>query len=1850
MPPKRQGNRNKKGPVSKGPDLKKEPECVSRASIQVDWAIPKAKRKNDFDRKYLDDYAQPLYEREPDELRLTQAGLPEAQIRTPIYQKDGKDMVAGDANQSSAALRGLYNEIKRLSAKEPDGLHDIAALTGQFEEGDENAAVILSRAKNQEIFILHTERRLQVTVNDQTAHVDFIRRAPSSAENQRLGHFIDVPLGTSITVNGITYINQGSSSPRPFFIGPLEDFAVIELLSQPLFFFRHEGSLKYKATTRKAAQHEMDRRDRNGDVASKNVVIRWLPIGPPEDTSQEVGNEAETTESMSEMFQNLANEQIQHEVEEVEAAEEVQEVEQVEGVKEEEDEYSDAFTDDGRPIENPSGYFKTRLNQHLEDKVASLIPRVITSVNHRQPGNAGFSFMHNSTIFRPGRILLTALTQQSGRHLLLVAQIRQPDQRIRVRVLYPLFWRSSWSHRNKIHQNLRRWILASESSEQMTEHLLMDTEWVPCAQAATQEASSTYTVLNAWALAMGLEPNPAFTPDRQGYEAFFIQAEGMFHLALENALTWKLLLSFLRCTGFAKPVVTTEVNDDEDADLPAKDRRFDLRKRPFDILIADQTKADETFPAKKIETKQIPMQLEDGILHSEISSSNSLSNEELNELIPLVREGRWRLQDMAKQPNQNLSEDIEMSEEPSETLLPLGDSHVQPSQLDNFPVPAEFNPCEYLHEELNKLANGNQITQKDLPEALATDVSPLTKNEIRESIASVIRALNQRYPLGAGFATESSTTEVKSSITKNGDLISIYMLEATENHNLCILTQNPGANRNSDIVIDSAPWLTSKATRAEICTRLGSEKSITGPLKWVFAPQQVCEHHDGYHVVLNAWSILLNLPLNTEGFISSPAFIRDARNVIQAALRGEANWLLIWALLRCHEYVASTEAPGLGRRFARTIPESEQEAYEAFMRTKKGEIVGEGVNVYELFLTGSVQNHDDSFRWDRLDTEDRNTRISELERNGLFDSTLSRDEIRRRYASLSKPFSLCESLRDTLSKLLANEQIQKELKEFRSEDIIRTEKGEWIDDTESALAMSAVIMAINEMQSIEEGFSIVQSQFVQLCQALEGVDVENYMLNALHPGRPLLAPISFKSHIVLLLAQLDEQGRPTISFLDSLFYHYDAEDREKLFEIGWQVLRGSSWWQGVFANKNAFEKVKPKSATWVETARQPTANECGYFTILNAWGLVMGLELNQNVRLRWTDSFFQELQDVVHLVRLGHADWKLISAFLQCHDLVRDGIVPENRRFAKTHSTRIESRFDDDLATLLATEKLHWARQKYQTEALKRIRNVNRIPNMTGRPHNGKKAFPSDEWVDATKKYEYVPRLQRFDLLNINHKEKEIEAVFRNLAKTRVESCLKKLPPANSQSIASKQEALLQVIRDDTNLHYEGMDSNIQREPGEWIEETLDFYDQIRRTARLQQMLNNKGTVKPNDWQRLMDDSDLNLAVASVVEAIDNLQSRLHAASGSQRPFAGGFALTTSTTLQMALNGIESIPFSRPRMAWLIPLVATKNGLLEQLEVWAKTNGKKYKSPTGRAGGHGFLVVVQEAINNDSENPAETRFETHIFDSCLRIFNDVRDFFCVRVENAAASLKWSTHRNEFGAVQFDAEAFVHENLPQQTTGGFQCGHHVLINAWIIAMGLHFDPEAKYTSEIYKQLYTLAEAATAGILDWRTLVAWFFWHKLTIERNFDAVPENRRFRHTVVQRDERVLGDRIREQYAVEDARLEMHSLAQVPYDYSNNFVMIGGENSRENGGESIREHTEESSGEDSESMGSLFGLKRRVDDAEGDFLEKRRGIKRKRKRGLRFLDRYDEGEGKQNAGGQAGKKRRLLGHLTPLDV
>jgi len=150
--------------AGKKPNLKKDLDDDD--AVIANWAVPKVKHKAKQmqvrDTRYVETYAQRLYDHPPDELRIEQEPLPDAQLRTPIYQKAGsKDLPNTDANRSSATLRGLFNEIKARSLSGPDSPYHINNLSARFGE-DENAALVLSRAVDQEILTPGEDLRLVV--------------------------------------------------------------------------------------------------------------------------------------------------------------------------------------------------------------------------------------------------------------------------------------------------------------------------------------------------------------------------------------------------------------------------------------------------------------------------------------------------------------------------------------------------------------------------------------------------------------------------------------------------------------------------------------------------------------------------------------------------------------------------------------------------------------------------------------------------------------------------------------------------------------------------------------------------------------------------------------------------------------------------------------------------------------------------------------------------------------------------------------------------------------------------------------------------------------------------------------------------------------------------------------------------------------------------------------------------------------------------------------------------------------------------------------------------------------------------------------------------------------------------------------------------------------------------------------------------------------------------------------------------------------------------------------------------------------------------------------------------------
>jgi hypothetical protein len=168
------------------------------------------------------------------------------------------------------------------------------------------------------------------------------------------GYFIHLSECASITVNGRTYVNSehvvahDGSVPLPFIIGPLNRYTIIELLSQPIFFFRESADLDFLDKLRggsniEISEDEMARRDPHGDVDVGNVTITWTP--------QHALAQRHLPES----------------------------------------EYDDTWTANGEPIEDIQSYLHEILYAPTRDRYQEILSSVLLSINDRQTPQAGFS-------------------------------------------------------------------------------------------------------------------------------------------------------------------------------------------------------------------------------------------------------------------------------------------------------------------------------------------------------------------------------------------------------------------------------------------------------------------------------------------------------------------------------------------------------------------------------------------------------------------------------------------------------------------------------------------------------------------------------------------------------------------------------------------------------------------------------------------------------------------------------------------------------------------------------------------------------------------------------------------------------------------------------------------------------------------------------------------------------------------------------------------------------------------------------------------------------------------------------------------------------------------------------------------------------------------------------------------------------------------------------------------------------------------------------------------------------------------------------------------------------------------
>jgi hypothetical protein len=1717
--------------------------------------------------------------------------------------------------------------------------------------------------------------------------VHIIRRSPPGDEGPEHGYFVELPRDGRVTVNGRTYINNVPSDHEsvalPFIIGPFIRYTIIELLSQPIFFFRTGNDLNFTDTLRKRmdniiSDEEMGQRDPNGNVDVGAFNITWTPLHTPPAAQQPPVDEEPPVEEQPQFAAHTLPERV----------------------------YDDSWTANGEPIENARGYLQNMLYAPMRDHYREIFSSVLLSINDRQNDLAGFSVNTGEYMLRPGRTFIAPILHPRERHHVLLVFRLNVNMTITLHVLDPMAWQTTAQYRLAIYVNARRMLIESDwwrtsftSTEDLLPHFPEESIWVDCAQGTDRDELNVFTILNGWALALGLEIVPGFS--MEGIEAtFFNQAQTIFGLAHRDQLDWRVLYAFLTSHNYARrpaQVPDSEIsNEPREAhnELPPENRRFDLRVRSIQQLVTNQRAQDMASRATRramdidLATREAALLLGTGVAHTDLFLVDHMPREgDDNEEIvrDFVLAGVWRVgstegemehrymrinfpgheqsdppqpnppdggessssdEDVASSSNDDnenppegqdetstdgqngdLSEDqnenensadggelgnvtnaaatetitveeqantkdppkIPEAQDPTTSAPPPAQalespkyqtagnqdksSEMQPPvrnqaadpkaesanapsstqedfkipTIDQGDVPDDFNHCAYSRIAMDALAEKKNIPLRN-GETVA--IGALGFARVFQRIASVARALNELHTAGNGFTVTAPGPRKESSLIPYAlpqvhDQVALHVQPF--NHRTLLLLihfETAKSSKNATVyVVDSSPGTNSLDQRQKFYAHLGKEWKktfdvpIPASLNWTYGPQQPEPWQADYFAILNAWSILLDLRLNTTNFVPSESFFVDANQLLEAATGGDADWKLIWAFLRCTNYVMDQSPPAQGLRFTKTIGSEEIQHHHERLKAKQNLKLtpSKAQNRYMHFTGGPTFRHNEP---SPLEIGKKDLTCTQ----GLKDSGEQKLDLS---SGLPEDFRPCAYFRQRRDAILSKPGNRASLAEFRKpREHVTTTFRTWLQDDEVSLAVAAVTLGITQRSQGPEsaplhGFGFTIQPLVQMAMDNRdgGIPV------SIRHGCPMLLPVNIEHHFILLIIQMDDQGKAQVSVMVSKAYHLNQSERQQVHDGACRILRNYRWGSNI-STKQTLEDRLPTRTMWLPTSQQPTDDECAYYVIMNAWALALGLQPDPNVRIQWTDRFFEELQDIIHLARLGKVNWMMIYAFLRCWKFVHEGIVPEDRRFEETAELRSHQadEVDEIIQEIALNEVLYFsAHPELRPQDLGDANRLQLPPG--GRAHDTPVA--SDIWSNEDRENAF--KLARNYKLHLGYDAKQLARAEETSRNDRGRELLDLL---RTEGILSQnRDALLAVCRKYLDDWHTGRDLLLAEAPCEVSKDAVYFYDYIFKDATL------KKSLRSDAFQietKLMDQAEVNLSLSAVVEAIDRLQSEQHAggystdAEREKNPFAGGFALSTSIRNELALVGIDEPSItSRPRRCFLMPIFVTPM-LVPGLDI-----------PQGRAAGHHMLAAVEE-------DPSKYYAYVALYDSSADKFKEHHKRIAKLVRRAMPILSWSTHRNVGKRPEQTMDVMIDKIVPevaQQQGGGWRCGPHTVINGWILAMGLTPSRKADYSNTVMQEFRTLAKAAIAGLLDWRTLVAWFFCRRLTVQRTLESVPENRRFTHTQFWESEAELGRHIDHIYDSDDTKLEQDP--SIPYNLGNNVRYLPGDESED---------------------------------------------------------------------------------------
>ena len=646
--------------------------------------------------------------------------------------------------------------------------------------------------------------------------------------------------------------------------------------------------------------------------------------------------------------------------------------------------------------------------------------------------------------------------------------------------------------------------------------------------------------------------------------------------------------------------------------------------------------------------------------------------------------------------------------------------------------------------------------------------------------------------------------------------------------------------------------------------------------------------------------------------------------------------------------------------------------------------------------------------------------------------------------------------------------------------------------------VASVGEAINDIQSEDSGFSIVS--WMTLGIAESGQHDHN---RAIRPQRPMLLPWWFNHHILLLVFQRDEDGTIGLHVLDSKKWHNSAQERVQIYQESTTVMENLMWYRIPF---NDSQYIKPRNAIWVGPVAQQLVDwVCGYHTILNAWVIALGLNLNPDFIPE--TKFYEEARRLIIFALGGFLDYRIVYAFLLCRKFIQEqSSVPQDRRFEQTKKQTETG--ENEKKIRLEEDEMFMTHSGFQ------VNRSNNVQFESGVPHNT--LFIGDTYTDKIR-FEMIPGLAARGQFDESEDGIAVIQRFRKIFKRRNKSGsdgygddeLEVMTKVLSQEGRLDGSETPRTIRGTYVSLYCPRSPKVDHDLEEIRKDPCSFYRQSLREAwdRFQEFeprMEPKGRAHMiTQMGEYLNDDNVLLGIASVIEAI--------MAHQEEKPYVSGFTLTSAVDLAVVRNYIddmqEPVTVTRPRRPWLLPWVvdsfeiAAKEGLKPKPKPKSKSKIKPVGAPEeGEYPGHILLIVFQDGANNESS--------VHFLDSCPDYLKDQYDEIFKTVCRVAEKLRWNDHQ---ARVKFPKSPETVDVARQRNHT--DCGLHTIFNAWVCALGLEVNPDARCMPGFYNDGRLLVQCALASCsIDWKTIVAFLLCHKY-IEGSIDDVPIDRRFPST-----------------------------------------------------------------------------------------------------------------------------------------